>query len=192
MFQCKQNIMNLFTFNNVNVFFVTFEQSSSYGLIVLSGGPVLAPGRMFDSPVLWDQCTDRYTQTEIISANKNIKPQIILHVKGKKAAFDLESVSKCPGVLSEDVFTHGVTVGVVLQSVLPDQVCVCHKVADGDVLVLVDVAEQRGEVHGLPDHHHVVWNLRDTKTKTGRHQGVLTPAGTGDIMSSLCIYMEQV
>lgn len=55
--------------------------------------------------------------------------------------------------------THGVAVWVVLEGVLPDEVGVGHELPDGDVLVLVDVAEQRGEIHGLPDHQQVVRDL---------------------------------
>lgn len=62
--------------------------------------------------------------------------------------------------MSQDL-THGVAVWVVLEGVLPDEVRVRHELSDGDVLVLVDVGQQRGEVHGLPDHHHVVRDLED-------------------------------
>lgn len=67
----------------------------------------------------------------------------------------------CPG---PSALTHGVVVGVVLEGVLPDQVCVCHELTDGDVLVFVDVGQQSGEVHGLLDHHQVVGDLQ-TRTK---------------------------
>lgn len=67
-----------------------------------------------------------------------------------------------------DVFrclTHRVDVGVVLQSVLPDEVCVRHELADGDVSVLVDVGQQCGKVHGLLDHHEIVWDLKESEER---------------------------
>lgn len=62
-----------------------------------------------------------------------------------------------------DVAVHGVAVRVVLESVLPDEVSVRHELADGDVLVLVDVGEQGGEVHGLLNHHQIVRDLEERK-----------------------------
>lgn len=70
--------------------------------------------------------------------------------------------------------THGVVVGVVLEGVLPDEVSVGHELADGDVLVLVYVGQQSGEVHRLLDHHHVVGDLQEEETmeEGGRASGM--------------------
>lgn len=62
--------------------------------------------------------------------------------------------------------THGVAVGVVLQRVLPDEVGVGHELSHGDVFVLVDVGEQRGQVHGFPDDQQVVGHLQEAESES--------------------------
>lgn len=68
--------------------------------------------------------------------------------------------------------THGVAVRVVLQGVLPDEVGVAHKLVHRDVLLLVDVGQQRGEVHRRLHHQSVVRHLeRDAKEEEEGREG---------------------
>ena len=94
-------------------------------------------------PDSWSQCSVRaFTWTHLLSLSH------------RKQMSSLEaSVS---GRL-----TRGVSGKVVLEGVLPDEVCVRHELSDRLVLVLVDVGQQRGEVHRPLDHQQVVGDLEE-------------------------------